>query len=258
MFLSFPLYVPSSGSRSTCRYGEIKVTDGKRIVVASTAAGPAFEGVNISCGSRAVDGAIVGVKAHPEDGSLTLSTIGDQAPVGLTGSGLLSLVHELRRTGVIHSSGRFVLEHPIFGHRIERDDDNIFRLVLTDDTADNPVYLSQRDVRELQKAKGAICAATEILLDNLGLHASDLQRVILTGSFGSQMDVEAVLELGVIPPVAADIIETVANGAGLGAALFLDEREFARGERIAALAEQIDLDTDPDFNMRFISALELS
>ena len=237
--------------------GEIMVTDGTRILVASTAAGPAFEGVNISCGSRAVDGAIVGVKAHAEDGSFTLSTIDDQTPVGLTGSGLLNLVHELRRAGVIHSSGRFISEHPTFNRRIISVD-GMVRIVLTDDVVEDSLYLSQHDVRELQKAKGAIRAAIEILLDNLNLRACDLQRVILTGSFGSQMDIEAVLELGVIPPMDPNIIDTVANGAGLGAALFLDEQEFARGEQIAALAKQIDLDTDPDFNMRFINALELN
>jgi uncharacterized 2Fe-2S/4Fe-4S cluster protein (DUF4445 family) len=237
--------------------GEVMVTDGKRILVASTAAGPAFEGVNISCGTRAVDGAIVGVKAHTGDGSFTFTTIGDQSPVGLTGSGLLSLVYELRRTGVIQSNGRFVPEHPIFGYRLGKDENDVRHVVLTDEAADNVLFLSQRDVRELQKAKGAIRTAVEILLDKLSLQASNLQRVILTGSFGSQMDIEAVLDLGVIPPVDPNIIETVANGAGLGAALFLDDQEFARGERIANQAEQIDLDQDPDFNVRFIHALDL-
>jgi len=237
--------------------GEVMVTDGERILVASTAAGPAFEGVNISCGTRAVDGAIVRVKVHKEDGSFTFTTIGDQPPVGLTGSGLLCLVNELRRAGVILSNGRFVPEHPMFACRIGRNDNNVVRLVLTDEAADNPLYLTQQDIRELQKAKGAIRAATEILIDNLGLQVSDLQRLILTGSFGSQMDIEAVLALGVVPPVDSNIIETLANGAGLGAALFLDDEEFARSERIASLAEQVDLDQNPDFNMRFVGALEL-
>lgn len=237
--------------------GEVMVTDGQRILVASTAAGPAFEGVNISCGTRAVDGAIVGVNVHTEDGSFTFTTIGDQPPVGLTGSGLLSVVHELRRAGVIDPSGRFVPDHPTFDHCFGKDENNMRHIVLTDETANNSLHLTQQDVRELQKAKGAIRAAIEILIDNLGLQASDLQRVILTGSFGSQMDIGAVLDLGVISPVAPGIIEPLANGAGLGAALFLDDEEFARGERIAARTEQIDLDQDPDFNMRFIGALEL-
>jgi uncharacterized 2Fe-2S/4Fe-4S cluster protein (DUF4445 family)/DNA-binding GntR family transcriptional regulator len=249
--------------------GEVMVTDGERILVASTAAGPAFEGVNISCGTRAVDGAIVGVKANHEDGSLELTTIGDHPPVGLTGSGLLELICELRRAGVIESSGRLAKEHPIFGQRLDRDERGVRRFLITDkgvdlrgaetldEAAQIPLYLTQHDIRELQKAKGAIHAATETLLDQLGLEPRDVQRMILTGSFGSQLNVEAVVGLGMIPPVDLAVVETSANGAGFGAALFLDEEEFARGERIAAQAQQIDLDLDADFNRRYVEAMEL-
>ena len=90
--------------------GEVMVTDGRRVLVGSTAAGPAFEGVNISCGTRAVDGAIIGAQIQP-DGDLSLTTIGGLPPVGLTGSGLMELIYELRRTGVIDPSGRLAPEH---------------------------------------------------------------------------------------------------------------------------------------------------
>lgn len=264
--------------------GEVMVTDGRRIVVASTAAGPAFEGVNISCGTRAVDGAIVGVKADAGDGSLRLTTIGDQPPVGLTGSGLLDLVRELRRAGVVDRTGRFVREHPVFGHRLSQDQGGVRRLLITDspegppggdlrdlrqevdrrgaESAEEaprvPLYLTQHDIRELQKAKGAIRTAVEILLARLDLAPGDLCRLILTGSFGSQLNVEAVVGLGMVPPLDLDVVEPSANGAGLGAALFLDDEEFARGERIATQAEQVDLDMDPDFNRRFIEAVDLA
>jgi uncharacterized 2Fe-2S/4Fe-4S cluster protein (DUF4445 family) len=81
--------------------------------------------------------------------------------------------------------------------------------------------------------------------------------MILTGSFGSQLNVEAVVGLGMIPPVGLEIVEPSANGAGFGAALFLDDAEFARGERIASHAEQVDLDLDAEFNRRYIEAMEL-
>ncbi len=250
--------------------GEVMVTDGRRIVVASTAAGPAFEGVNISCGTRAVDGAIVGVNANASDGSFDLTTIGDQPPVGLTGSGLLDLIRELRRAGVVDRTGRFVREHSSFGHRLSQDPRGVRRLLITDRGVDLrgvesvdeapriPLYLTQHDVRELQKAKGAIRTAVEILLARLELTPGDLHRLILTGSFGSQLNVEAVVGLGMVPPLDLDVVEPSANGAGLGAALFLDDDEFARGERIAAQAEQVDLDMDPAFNRRFIEAMDLA
>ena len=237
--------------------GEVMVTDGERIVVASTAAGPAFEGVNISCGTRAVDGAIVAAKAQP-DGSFAFTTVGDQPPVGLTGSGLLSLVCELRRAGVVEASGRFAADHPLFGPRMSADARGVRRILLTDEADENPLYLTQQDVRELQKAKAAVRAAVEILMGELGLQASDLQRLVLTGSFGSQVNVEAVAGLGMIPPVDLDSVETEANGAGFGAALFLDDEEFARGERLAALARQVDLDLAPDFYSHYIEAMTMA
>jgi uncharacterized 2Fe-2S/4Fe-4S cluster protein (DUF4445 family) len=85
-----------------------------------------------------------------------------------------------------------------------------------------------------------------------------LQRMILTGSFGSQLDVAAVLSLGMIPPVPFDVIETSPNGAGFGAALMLNDAEFARAEHIAAAAEQVDLDADPNFDQRYIRSLALT
>jgi uncharacterized 2Fe-2S/4Fe-4S cluster protein (DUF4445 family) len=233
--------------------GEVMITDGQRIVTASTAAGPAFEGVNISCGTRAVDGAIVGVRL--EDGDLVFDTIAGEPPVGLTGSGLLSVVYELRRAGVIEPSGRIPLDPPVFAQRMGEDAHGARRIRLT---PDDQLGLSQWDVRELQKAKGAIRAAVDILLARLGLKPVDLERVTLTGSFGGQIDVDAVLALGMIPPVRRKVVETIPNGAGLGAAMFLSDEGFALGEELAARAEQIDLDLDPDFNMRYVSAMILS
>ncbi len=99
--------------------GEVLVTDGNRILAASTAAGPAFEGVFISCGTRAVDGAIV--KAQIDHGELSFSTIANEPPIGLTGSGLLSLVHELRQAGVIAANGRMNPDPPVFKDRLGTD-----------------------------------------------------------------------------------------------------------------------------------------
>jgi len=240
--------------------GEIMVTDGERVLVTSTAAGPAFEGVNISCGSRAVDGAIVQVRVG-EDGELDWQTIGDEPPVGLTGSGLLTLIAELQRVGVIQESGRFDPTLPQFVHRFDRNSAGVLRFLLAraDQVAEdgNPLYLTQKDIRELQKSKGAIRAASEILIKQLGLRPADLERVALTGSFGGQVDIDAVLQIGMIPPVPREAIETVANGAGLGAAIFLTEEGFALGERLAAHARQVELDRDAEFNDLYIRSMSL-
>lgn len=232
--------------------GEVMVTNGDRILTASTAAGPAFEGVNISCGSRAVDGAIV--RASWREGDLSVETIADEPPIGMTGSGLLSVVHQLRSQGLIEASGRIPPDPPQLADRFDQDPMGANRFNLMPGT---DLYLTQWDIRELQKAKGAIRAAVNILMGRLGLEPADLERVILTGSFGGQIDIDAVLSLGMIPPVRREIVETIANGAGFGAASFLFDDGFARGVEIAERAEQVDLDIEADFMQRYVGAMGL-
>jgi len=232
--------------------GEVLVTNGQEIMVASTAAGPAFEGVNISCGMRAVDGAIV--DARLEDGKFIFETIGDEPPLGLTGSGLIKIVSELVNVGVIEESGRIATETDIMTVMIDRSFSPP-RIFLT---PEKDIWLNQKDIRELQKAKGAISAAIHILLDSLSLKNEDLQKVILTGSFGAQLDIESVIRLGIIPDISPDVVATIPNGAGMGAAIFLSDEGFARGVRIATSAKQIDLDRDANFHSLFIDALKLN
>jgi uncharacterized 2Fe-2S/4Fe-4S cluster protein (DUF4445 family) len=232
--------------------GEVLVTDGKSILTASTAAGPAFEGVFISCGTRAVDGAITDVRIH--GGHFHFKTIADEPPVGVTGSGLLSLVHELRKAGVVEVSGRIHHQPPVMSDRLGTDQHGARRIHLLDDSR---IWLSQWDIRELQKAKGAIRAAVDTLMAHLHLKPEDLERVILTGSFGGQIDIDSAIELGMIPPVDPARVETIANGAGLGAAMFLSDEGFALGEELARRAGQVDLDQDPLFISRYVGAMAL-
>jgi uncharacterized 2Fe-2S/4Fe-4S cluster protein (DUF4445 family) len=261
--------------------GEVMVTDGDRILTASTAAGPAFEGVNISCGSRAVDGAITDLEL--DQGEILLTTISDTEPVGLTGSGLLAAIASFRKVGLIEESGRINPDCAVYADqirnglkdqpegglessgipesclaylkKISKDDKGSRRILLA---PDQDLYLTQLDIRELQKAKGAIRAAVDVLLAELDLEPEKLSRVILTGSFGGQVDVQSILDIGMIPPVKPDIVETVANGAGFGAALFLTEEGFELGEKVARKTEQIDLDRDANFQEYYIEGMKLA
>jgi len=228
--------------------GEVLLTDGEQIVTASTAAGPAFEGVDISCGMRAVDGAIVDVSF--DDGRFVFDTIGDETPLGLTGSGLMKLVDELLRIGVIEPSGRFVKDNSHFAVEKVSGSKRIYLL------EDKSVWLTQKDIRELQKAKGAIRAAVEILLQKLGLESNDLERVILTGSFGGQLDIPAVMSLGMLPSLPQERVENIPNGAGFGAAEFLSDAGFVLGIQLAKAAQQIDLDQATEFQEVFVESLQ--
>ncbi len=230
--------------------GEVMVTDGEQILVASTAAGPAFEGVNISCGSRAVDGAVTKVELEGND--VIMETISDEEPVGLTGSGLLSAIKEFRRAGMIAANGRIQAGAELLAGGDGRGGTKALRL-----TPDGRLTLTQKDIRELQKAKGAIRAAIEVLMARLGLQPRDIERLILTGSFGGQVDIDSALAIGMIPPVQRANILTIANGAGFGAARFLTDAGFEHGLELAEKAKQVDLDLDRDFFNRFINGMAL-
>lgn len=251
--------------------GEVMLTDGQthgrgQILVASTAAGPAFEGVNISCGTRAIDGAVVDaaldddLPSRPRDsvgklrddrsGPLQLKTIGNRAPIGLTGSGLLAVARALKRAGALDASGLLADSPPTI--QIEEGEWQVMQARLAERVA-----LTQWDVRELQKAKAAVRVAADILMERLGVAPQDLARVIMTGSFGGQLNIDAALELGLIPPVARERVARVANGAGLGAALFLNDPGFERGQALAARAKHVELDLDPEFNRRFVESMGL-
>ncbi|MBN1666099.1 MAG: DUF4445 domain-containing protein, partial [Anaerolineales bacterium] len=186
-----------------------------------------------------------------QNGQFSFETIGDQPPQGLTGSGLLQVVAELVRAGVVERNGRLAAEPPVLAGLLERK--QAARSLYLTPTRD--IWLTQKDIRELQKAKGAIRAAIQVLMQRLGLQANDLQRIILTGSFGGQLDVAAVTELGMIPAVPAERIHNIPNGAGLGAAMFLLDEGFTLAEALAQRTEQVDLDQNADFHRIFVEAL---
>jgi uncharacterized 2Fe-2S/4Fe-4S cluster protein (DUF4445 family) len=162
----------------------------------------------------------------------------------------MKVVNELLRIGVIEPSGRFAKNNEYFAIERVNSTNQIYL------TEDRTIWLSQKDIRELQKAKGAIRSAIEILLRKLSLIPADLKRVILTGSFGGQLDVPATLALGMLPNISPECVENIPNGAGFGAAEFLSDHGFARGEHLAKVAEQIDLDQDAEFHEVFIESLQ--
>ncbi len=229
--------------------GEVMLASGGEIMVASTAAGPAFEGVNIEKGVRAVPGAVTGVSIS--EGALRLDSIGGLEPMGLTGSGLISAVKALRDLGLIDESGALC---PDNGGSVSLEEkEGVKRVMLS-----REVWISQLDVRELQKAKGAVRAAIEILLNKSDKRPADLERVILTGSFGGRLDPRDVLSLGVLPEVRAGVIRSIPNGAGMGAAIMLEPERAREAEITAARALHVELSLDPLFMDRYVSNMRLS
>ncbi len=227
--------------------GEVILGVDGELMAASTAAGPALEGVNISCGMRAAPGAIV--DAHWRDGELGLETVGGLKPEGLAGSGLISVVRKLADKGIIDPSGRIVApEDDPLGVVNKTEDGKSIKLA-------EGVVLTQNDIRELQKAKGAIRACADILLGRAGITPSDLKRVFLTGSFGGKLDVPDVLAIGLLPPVNIYAVRSIPNGAGLGAAMMLNDEQFSKACELARKCRHLELFDVPEFMDRYVDAM---
>ena len=224
---------------------EIALGSNARALATAAPAGPAFEAAQIRCGMRAAAGAIEGVRIR--DGAVELTVIGDVPGVGLCGSGLVDAVAELVGAGLLDHSGRFVLgESDRFG---KIGDENVF--YLSDD-----VYLSQRDVRELQFAKASIATGWTILCRELGIVPDEISQVLLAGSFGSYLSAASAVKIGLVPRLPLPRIVAAGNLAGEGAkivALSVQERAAA----VATLeeVEYVELSGRADFNDLFVDQL---
>ena len=230
--------------------GEIVLAGPDRILACSAAAGPAFEGAQISQGMRAAPGAIDHV--WMEDGDLAVSTIGNMAAIGICGTGLADAVAVLLEEGAIEETGRCngAATTSRLSERIEAAGTGT-RCKLAGD-----VWLTQKDVRELQLAKGAIRAGSEILMKEMGITARDLGRVVLAGAFGSYLSPQTVVRLGLLPEVSAEAVESVGNAAGSGAIIaLLSTRERARANQIAERVEHIELASRMDFQEELANSM---
>lgn len=238
---------------------EIALGDGERIVSCAAPAGPAFEGGAIRCGMRAAEGAIETVKLG--DDGVELGVIGDVAAAGLCGSGLVDAVSELVRVGLIDASGRFVPEDvaaelvPHLAPRLTSvGNERVF--VLHGDAAEPLVYLSQRDVRELQFAKAAIATGWSLLLEEFGVTAGDVQQVLLAGSFGSYLSPAAAVRIGLVPKLSVLRIVSAGNVAGEGAKMaLLSKPERAGADALLEEVQYVELSDRPDFNDKFVDQL---
>jgi uncharacterized 2Fe-2S/4Fe-4S cluster protein (DUF4445 family) len=224
---------------------EIALGSSARALATAAPAGPAFEAAQIKCGMRAADGAIEGVKIR--DGEIELTVIGDVEPVGMCGSGLVDAVAELVGAGLLDRSGRFVLgESERFG---KIGEENVFHL-------SDEVYLSQRDVRELQFAKASIATGWNLLCRDLGIAPEEIAQVLLAGSFGSYLSAASAVKIGLVPKLPLTRIVSAGNVAGEGAKIVsLSVQERAAAAAIVEEVEYVELSGRADFNDLFVDQL---
>jgi uncharacterized 2Fe-2S/4Fe-4S cluster protein (DUF4445 family) len=239
---------------------EIVLGNREWLLATAAPAGPAFEGAAIRCGMRAAEGAIEVVTMSPDE--LSLKVIGDAEPQGLCGSGLVDAVTGLVRAGLLDSSGRFVSADEararapgLAGRLTSIGPERVFVLHWRG-AAEDSIYLSQRDVRELQFAKAAIATGWRILLEEAGLAPEDVKQVLLAGSFGSYLSPASAIRIGLVPDIPVARVVPAGNVAGEGAKMaLLSLRERAGGLALLEEVRYVELSDRPGFNDRFVGQL---
>ncbi|PAW79953.1 MAG: hypothetical protein B9S32_01095 [Verrucomicrobia bacterium Tous-C9LFEB] len=230
--------------------GEIIFGSKDGFVACSCAAGPAFEGMNISCGSVAITGSIEAVRISP--GKVDIKTIGHAPANGICGSGIVDVVAQLVLTGIVQSNGRFSKEAAtLYADRLRNDGGQKFNL-----TEDGNVYISQKDIRQVQLAKGAIASAIEVLLRELGERSARIQHVYIAGAFGKHLNIESLALLGMIPPAFANKVSFVGNTSKTGAVKCLLSRRY-KEEAHAVLdrTKYLELSVYPGYESLFVESI---
>lgn len=237
---------------------EIVVGDRDHMVACSCASGPAFEGAHIRHGMRAASGAIEGVWIDPDSLEPRLITIDDAEPVGICGSGLIDALSEMLKAGIVDTSGmiRTEMENP----RVRRSG-GVPEYVLAwngDSGVGSDIVVTQLDVRELQKGKAAMFSGAQMVLSRLGAQPSEIVKIYMAGAFGTYINRESAVKVGMIPEFNALDIQQVGNAAGTGARMALLSRGVREESRaISRMVEYIELATITGYNQAFVDALLL-
>ena len=241
--------------------GEIVLAYNERMLTCSTAAGPAFEGACIHQGMRAAKGSIERVKI--EDGKVNLEIIDDSVPIGICGSGLIDAVAQMLDLDILNHKGNIIdadsaatlgMHSDLVARLRKGQGGNEFVLAWNEQNED--IVITQKDIREVQLAKGAIYGGIVILMQCLDVEISELEEIILAGAFGSYISKSSALRIGLFPNIGEEKIKHIGNAAGAGACMALiskDEREQAVIQ--AKEVEHIELAIHPNFEREYLKAM---
>ncbi len=238
--------------------GEIALGSREKIVACSAAAGPAFEGAQISSGMRGAAGAIDHVYYRDK---LEYSVIGEGKPLGICGSALLDAVAGLVELGILNKRGKILAFDQLTNPAAQRFKENLiqfegqgaFLLAEAGITGHGrPIMITQSDIRELQMAKGAMAAGVRVLMETCGIQAQEIKEVLLAGAFGNYLNPHSACVIGLIPPELESKIRMIGNAAGTGSKLaLLSSSEFLRTKDITEAVKFVELGSYPRFNSIF-------
>jgi uncharacterized 2Fe-2S/4Fe-4S cluster protein (DUF4445 family) len=238
--------------------GEIVIGNSDWMVTAACSAGPAFEGGGIKHGMRATTGALEDFRIDPVSYEPMLLTIGMVKPKGICGSGLINMIAEFLEAGVITPNGKFNTDLPT--RRIRSGPDgNEYVLAYAGETATGmDLVLTEVDIDNLMRAKAAMYAGYVTLLQSVGLSISNLEQVVIAGAFGSFIDLERAITIGLLPDLPLDRFLFIGNGSLLGARLISFCNEMLDdGERVCKMMTNIELSENPNFMDNYMAALFL-
>lgn len=237
--------------------GEIVYFNGKTMLACSAAAGPAFEGASIHNGMRAESGAIECFRIKDDD--IIVSVIGDTEPRGICGSGIIDIASELVKNNIVDKTGRMLSENEYrtkygespLSKRLSENADGRLMII-----AENNIVITQKDIREIQLAKAAIAAGIKALLKEAGDRADELDRIFLAGAFGSYIDKESAVSIGLLPRIDKDKIIPVGNAAGAGALTVLASSDGQqKAKRISETVKHINLYSQSCFQKDYLNEM---
>jgi uncharacterized 2Fe-2S/4Fe-4S cluster protein (DUF4445 family) len=237
--------------------GETVVGNADWMVSASCSAGPAFEGGGISCGMLATDGAIEGFQLDAKTKQPILTTIGGAKPRGICGAGLIGIVSGLLTAGIINQKGKFQNEA---NNRIRTGSEGLEYLLAPagETEVSKDIVITEVDIDNLIRAKAAMYAGYQTLLKSVGLTFNDLDKVIIAGTFGSHLDIEEAITIGLMPEIDRTKFFFVGNGSLLGARLSSFSTELIEaGRRVARMVTNIELSENGDFMHHYIASMFL-
>ena len=234
---------------------EIMISHKGNLLITSAASGPAFEGMSLDCGMPADEGAISSVQIDITNHRPSLNVIGRGRPMGICGTGAVTALSALLDSGLLNSEGSFArhIESSWLSGR-----GNVVHYILvqaTDSGTGRPIYISQIDIRMMQQSKAAIFAAVELLVDEANVSASAVERFLLTGAFGSDLNMNDAIKIGLFPQFQNARIEQIPGGASSGADMILLNPELRdAASDIAKNTGYVDLMDNSQFEFRFSKA----
>ena len=235
--------------------GEIVLSNNGKLMAASCATGPALEGAHIKHGMRAKPGAIEHLKIDPATFDVKCRVIGNVKPTGICGSGVVDAVAELFSAKIIQKNAKF--DENIKTKRLRKSNGGWeFVIATKEETGAGDIVITQKDISEVQLAKGALYAGAKILMKRAGV--SKVDRIFLAGAFGSHIDPKSALAIGMLPECPLENIRAIGNAAGDGARMALLNRgKRKEAEKIARKIEYIELTLEPDFEKEFVNAMHI-